>query len=479
MSARCRKKLESARGMRYIAWQMTSDDHKDGADLLLNLNFEPDWAKKAPSVNSYAGKDRFEDRPRRDRDRPGRPPRDARDRDRRPPRREHSGERPERGRDPRREPRPPRVEPLNAEVHFLPEKNNIGAVVHLVRGRKQAFPLFGVASLFLSDARHYLIKLTAPKGQALEFHQCGVCQLVFLNKADLEQHILAAHLDEHFAVEEQETEPPAGKFVCVGRCPKTGLLLGPPNYHGFNAALQELHAKHYPGMSLQDCRTRIEMIHDPDVIEEWRTTCRRTTVYRPKSAGADAPGLTRDQAEALVREKHLKRMMHSRSRVILPASLIAQIPDESLTARIRQAWNRETKRPFTLALALQPALKHMGLHVFRSRGGDQYVSAIRPSPIDPGHAVPLIRSILEFIESNPDSKLPAVLEALAPGGASDSSEAAEVIQSLTWLIEKGHVIEYFDGTFRLPGGSRPMDKGKQPFEKERQRQDAGPGAGPG
>ncbi len=469
--------LESVCRMTYIARQMTSDDHNDGADLLLNLNFEPDWAKKAPSVNSCAGGDRDEERPRRPRR--DRPPRDARDRDRRPPRRDHSGERRERLRDPQRAPRPPRVEPLNAEVHFLPEKNNIGAVVHLVRARKQAFPLFGLASIFLSDARHYLIKLTAPKGQSLEFHQCGVCQLVFLNKADLEQHVLAAHLDVHFAVEEQETEPPAGKFVCVGRCPKTGLLLGPPNYHGFNAALQELHAKHYAGMSLQDCRARIEMIHDQDVIEEWRNSCRRTTVYRPKSAPADAPGLTRDQAEALLREKHLNRMMHSRSRVIMPAALIAQLPDESLTARIRQAWNRETKRPFTLALALQPALKHMGLHVFRSKGSDHYVSAIKPSPIDPGHAVPLIRSILEFVESHPDSKLPAVLEALAPGGAADSGETAELIQSVTWLIEKGHVIEYFDGTFRLPGRGRPMDKGKQSIEKERQREDAGPGASPG
>lgn len=434
--------------MPYISVQMTSDEQKNGADLLLDLNFEPDWAKKSPGENRYAGTDRGEDRPRRER--PDRGSRGPRDRDRGPRRDRPSREDRPRGRDrdrDAREPRPPRPEPLNAEVHFLPEKNNIGAVVHLIRTRKQAFPLFKVASIFLSDAKHYLIKLTALKDQPLEFHQCGVCQLVFLQKADLQQHILAAHLDEWFTAEEQETEPPAGKFICVGRCPKTGTLLGPPNYHGFNAALQELHGKHYSGMSLQDCRGQIEMVHDAEVIEKWRDSCRRTTVYRLKDAAPDSPGMTRDQAESMAREKYLAKMMHCKNRVILPATLISQIADPALTARIRQAWNREMKHPFTLAIALQPALKHMGLHIFRSKGGDHYVTAITPGAIDASHAVPQIRSIVEFIGSHPGCDRTALIEGIA-----QNSAANEVLQSLTWLVEKGHVIEFYDGALLVPGG---------------------------
>lgn len=434
---------------------MTSDGQNNGNDLLLDLNFEPDWAKKAPGETRY--EDRDDGKPRRDRSARG-----PRDRDRglrrdRPPR-DDRGPRKDRDRD-AREPRPPRIEPLNADVHFLPEKNNIGAVVHLVRTRKQAFPLFKLASIFLTDPKHYLIKLTAPKDQPLEFHQCGICQLVFLKPADLQQHILASHLDEFFTIEEKETEPPAGRFVCVGRCPKTGVLLGPPNYHGFNAALQELHAKHYPNMTSQECRANIEMVHDPEVIEKWRDSCRKTTVYRPKDAPADAPGMTREQAEAVMREKHLAKMMQRKSRVIMPASLVPQVVDAALTARLRQAWNRETRHPFTLAIALQPALKHMGLHVFRGKGGDHYVTAIKPSPIDANHAVPLIRAIVEFVRANPGCMRTALIEAVAPGSAPDSKEASEAGQSLAWLVEKGHLIEFFDGTLLLPGdGAREGDR---------------------
>jgi hypothetical protein len=40
--------------------------------------------------------------------------------------------------------------------------------------------------------------------------------------------------------------------------------------------------------------------------------------------------------------------------------------------------------------------------------------------------------------------------ALAPGLTPDSANVAEIINSLVWLIDRGHVIEFMNGTLAVP-----------------------------
>jgi pilus assembly protein TadC len=46
------------------------------------------------------------------------------------------------------------------------------------------------------------------------------------------------------------------------------------------------------------------------------------------------------------------------------------------------------------------------------------------------------------------------LEVLYPKFDPKSKEAMEALQPLSWLIERGHIIEFFNGTLSIPLGRR-------------------------
>ncbi|HKL20710.1 MAG TPA: hypothetical protein VJ904_02825, partial [Tichowtungia sp.] len=138
----------------------TKSRNRPDEDVLLDLNFVPQWAKKDPGENHYhAAMERSErsDRrggPRRDR-REG-PPRS----DRRPPRRDgdrpprRDGDRPPRrdgARAPHREfqSRPAKVD-LPVIIKFLPEQKRLASLVRQIHHSKRAYPLIDLAHIFLS-----------------------------------------------------------------------------------------------------------------------------------------------------------------------------------------------------------------------------------------------------------------------------------------------------------------------------------------
>ena len=46
-----------------------------------------------------------------------------------------------------------------------------------------------------------------------------------------------------------------------------------------------------------------------------------------------------------------------------------------------------------------------------------------------------------------------MVESLRPGKDPASPEVAEVVSPLRWLVERGHVIEFSDGTLAVPRSS--------------------------
>jgi hypothetical protein len=44
---------------------------------------------------------------------------------------------------------------------------------------------------------------------------------------------------------------------------------------------------------------------------------------------------------------------------------------------------------------------------------------------------------------------------LCPGETQDSPVALEALAPLRWLVEKGHVIEFFNGTLSVPATPQP------------------------
>ena len=166
----------------------------------------------------------------------------------------------------------------------------------------------------------------------------------------------------------------------------------------------------------------------------------------------EAHRLTRSQAELVFAERYLDRCVSKRHKAVFPLTHRRSLRDPVLVRDIDRALNKERRFPLTLSFALRPAFRHMGFTLFRAGDAHVFVTSVKPTPLAPGTAIPEIEEVEAHLREHPGSNRESLLAALRPGCAADSEEAAAVIGPLGWLVEKGHVIEFHDGTLSLPKG---------------------------
>lgn len=458
---------------------MTETAPETNEALVLDLNFVPGWARKPPEHRPAGGSGEFRER---DEDRGGEPRRreagggrpEFRDRKsggsgRRQNLRDKSRGRPDFEPAPR-EVAPPVDERLAAlEVSFLPERRGLAPLAHRLAKSARAYSLFEVASLFLSKPDYYLIKLEVPPAiDTLSFFQCADCKAAFLDRDAAAGHVFSKHFDKFCAKVEQEGEPPKGNFVCVARCGLSGVLLGPPNYHGYNDKVAELHRTRYADMPLEAYRKRIETLHDAALIEQWKEAMRKQVSYR-FGEGETAVTFTRfADAEAYFREHCLPPAIKESRSVVVPGPVAHAMEQGALRRVIEEAWQRESRFPLKLSVVLRLAFRHLGLHTFKAAGGHTFVTSVVPNAIDPAHAVEGVREILDAVSGKPGCTraellaqlLPAASPVVAPVEGADAqpqavappsaTREAELKRQLQWLVEKGHVIEFSDGRMAVP-----------------------------
>lgn len=414
-------------------------------DLVLRLDFTPRWARKSPEEVAFAEEETGpaeKERPSRgERERRRRPPRERpRGQPQGGPRGEKTAGRGEEGR------RPPPAR-LPVYISFLPDRQQLIALVRHIQASKRAFPLELLAQRLLARPEFHLVKIEARGEITLwQFKPDGA---VFVDAESLRAHAILRHLTTVYEEIVEKTEPPAGQFTCVGRCTLSGEWLGPPNYHGYQERLMDLHRTRFPHMKIDEYRACIEMVRDPAAIEQWKEQASTRRMYRPKDR-PDARLLTREEAVQEYLQRYLPSLQESGRRFIMPAARVRDLPESPLRRQIEEAWQKESRHPFTMILALRPALRHMRMHFFKAGKSEVYVTAVNPRPIEPRFAVENIRKMLELIRDHPGWNRAQLLEHLEPGLAPQSDRARELLAPLTWLVEKGHVIEFFDGTFAAP-----------------------------
>jgi hypothetical protein len=429
-----------------------SEAHKERAnpkDVILDLNFVPQWARKPPGESHYTHKEQAGDR------RPSRRRDDGRRPDRRDGRREGPAARPRRQAPERREQtRPPRepIRELPVTVSFLPEQKRLASLVRQIHHSRRAYPLMDLANLLIHDAEGYLVKIEVDKeGGEFVLFQCKQCKSVACSEEPVIQHIMSKHLTDFYDKEEIENEPPSGNFPGVARCRKTGVLLGPPNHHSYAEKLMELHQSRFAHLSLDELKSNIEVVKDEELVEQWREESRKQTLYRLKAEPeADAVDLRRAEVAFA---KEVPGLYESVHRAIVPSKVAQQLEDRNIVHAIRQVWSKESRFPLSMSFAMRAAFRHMHLYLFKA-GRVNFVTHIKPHPVRPEDTVENIAEVLMFLKEHPGSTRQHLLEVLHPSLDSKSKEAQDALQPLSWLIERGHIIEFFNGTLSVPLGHR-------------------------
>jgi hypothetical protein len=399
--------------------------------------------------------------------------------------RSEGGFRPERGgggdRPPRRDfrgPRPDAPPPLPVEIRVLPEQKALGAVIRRIQTSHRAFPLRDIAWLFLDNPASCLVRVEPHKDQQVPLFQCKVCGLPALSEEEIRSHLVNRHMDDFFDVEEVACEPPSGTFVCVARCGLSGELLGPPNHHSFGGKVQEMLRTRYPNMSEEVYRSRIETVREPEAIERWRQQCTKKKIYRRKGAAPTAaepvaaptpaaeggeetapaaeaepapkaPPMERDVAELVFLREILPGQVASVRHLVCTAAVGMQTPSRPLYYAFKDMLNRERRFPASLFFALRGAFRHRKLHLFRVNDpkGQDFVVLKAPVALDPAHTVQTLRDVLTFVNEHPACTKAEMVAAVAGG---DEEKVRETLVQLAWLVERGHVIEFYNDVLSGP-----------------------------
>ena len=409
-----------------------------------SFDFTPAWAKKDAKVN--VGKIRPEgDRGAERGDRPRKPFGDGRrpQGDRKP-----FGPRKPFGDRPRFEERP---RPLACEVKVLPETKALGTIIRKLQGDAHAYKLKDLAYFFLDNPQSVLLKITPKASEssnaqtphppnAQTFFQCKACGFASTREEDVLAHALAAHLGDYYDAKEIDCEPPKGNFNCVAKCGLSGVLLGPPNIHEFNATVREMVRTRYPEMREEQYRAHIEMVRDADAIEEWRKGATKKTVFFAKGQAEveGAAQLTREQAEGEFRRTILPLLLERPKSLMITADVAQKSPVKPLVWAVNDAIQAERRAPAAMCFALRGAFHHRKLHFFRANDarGPEFVTGVEYKPFDAAHAIPELARAATFVAENPccdKSEFP--------------TDDPEFEQHLNWLVTTGHVVAFTNGVF--------------------------------
>lgn len=274
-------------------------------EIDLAMSFLPSWAKdSATSDNAsrlasrFGGTDdkkSFRDKGNRS-DGPRRPARDDR------PRRA-AGPREEGRRDPIRREAPrsePEIQPIAGwEIRFLPDRNGVEGLARQIKSSGKAYPLFDLVRLVLEKSERYVVEFKRKEENAQPLFQVRADGTLWLSESDALSRALAANFDKFYRRETIQVEPPKGNFPCVAQCGMSDVLLGPPNYHDYPIKVRQLHAERFAHISFDQYQSRIRMVKEEALIEQWRSEQATQEVFFPVS---DSPAKSVAPATSLSNE---------------------------------------------------------------------------------------------------------------------------------------------------------------------------------
>jgi len=173
----------------------------------------------------------------------------------------------------------------------------------------------------------------------------------------------------------------------------------------------------------------------------------------PAPAPYEGPTFTSlAEVENHFREHYLPGLIRTGSSFHLSGEASRSLTDRGIAAAVRQAWEQERGFPGQMMHQLRQHFSRSGLHVFKHRKRMQFVSLIRPSPMENGSLSTSVAEILQVIQGNQNCNRTSLAATIlgADESAIDPARKSTLATDLRWLIETGRVIEFSDGRLELP-----------------------------
>jgi hypothetical protein len=354
----------------------------------------------------------------------------------------------------RRDRQPPTEKILpKVDVRFLPRSAALENVIAQIKENSFAYSLFALARLFLAKPERYDVRLTATAETQL--FQLGENGALSASREFLERSAFRLAQSDFYQIDITESEPIKGNFTSVARDRLSGTILGPTNHHDYQKRLRGLYEQRFSRrMNFADYQRQIEIVNDPQLVEQWKEDARKITTYSTSKEETPVTFASAAETERHFREKYLQELIRTVTESTIDGLTSRKLTDRVLFRLIENEWTSETRSPSRMMQELATQLRQSGLHVFRHRRGMLFVSPIRTRPlILEGAAVsPSVKSIIETLSAQPGTKRKDLADKLLVDLTGEESERAKLTLAadLHWLVSEGHVIEFNDGSLDLP-----------------------------
>lgn len=413
---------------------------------------------------------------------------------------QHRG-RPQQGRG--RPVRPERPFQPIIEADFYPDDNAFKALTQAIRQSYRTFELFEIARLILEKPERWVCVAKHPdqkEGEPAILHASVPDGLPFLSEQAAIDHVLKFHLTEFFDAEDYEAEAPSGSFQMVHKCGFTSEIIGPPNFHRYQAMLKEHQATRLPHLTLERVQGRLESVREQEAIDAWMDKMKQGKRYSLKEQPEGGETMTFPDLESV----RLYLLTNMKEKVVRPAYSVrflgrdlTTLPEsDPLRLSVEALYAQQVRFPLNTANNLRGRLRRLNFAVYkRGSKGVSYVCAVkRHFRTTEEVLAENLSNLIEFIEAHPklkpsdlpreylgitepDAKVESAEEVAAaeatetkpveaapesPEEPASEDELKALSRDLRYLVSQGYVIEYSDGRLEVPPMKEPPAPAKVP-----------------
>ncbi len=443
---------------------------------LTDFQFGPAWARKGAAQESPATplppRSHAPHRGEGERREGARGPRTF-NRDRAPREGARDGQRPSRpfskdSRDRRRgegrPERPQRELPQPAEgfrVELRPANGILDVFSKEIQKLKRALPLLDLARVVMAGKERYDVVFMKLENGPMLIHSTKGDEACWLSEAEAVSYLWKAPwFATLYATEQVDTEAPKGSFSGIATV--DGNLIGPANWHGYQAALMNLYRTRYAHLPLEQFKGRIKVDKAEETIAAWMEAASHKTVWKPIYEGAAEGCMLEDEraVEADFRANAFGKVYEQVDKLFVNGNTPRERLTPGIAAHVSILADKTRRFPQMLIPNLCHGLArhHMPIYKWQSNHFTG-PSRVRAIPADTVLA-DRMAAIVAWAKEHSGNKLDAMFAELSgvPAGTDEessklASEAhAPYVADTIWLLEQGFLVVTNDNSIWYPKG---------------------------
>jgi hypothetical protein len=254
-----------------------------------------------------------------------------------------------------------------------------------------------------------------------------------------------------------------------------GEVIGPVNWHGYQAALMNLYRSKYSNMAADAFKNRITINKDEEAVQAWLASACKKTVWKPTREGATDTVLEDAKAvEADFLAHHYAEVYETVDKVFVNGATPRKVLSPGLAAHVATMSDRTRRSPQMLIPNLCHGLARHHMPIYKWQG-NHYTgpSRVRAIPEDTVLADRMM-AIMNWAKENSGKKAEVMFAELSgvPAGTDETSIQAATdahapyVADMIWLLEQGYIVVTSDNAVWYPKGDTAPEPATKPLPRK-------------